>query len=183
MTPLLRTPRLALQPVSLDHAPDLQRHFADWEVIRHLSVAVPWPYPDDGVATFFEADLLPRIAAGHAHAWALVPDEADEAVGLLEWRCAPDTTDSRGFWISRAWQGRGLMTEAVTAFQDWVFFDQQVDALTLHSAVRNAASRRVKEKTGAVIVETVQVPHHEGVTDTHRWRLTRAAWASFRGRT
>lgn len=182
MTPTLRTERLSLQPASLAHADALQAHFANWEIIRHLAATVPWPYPDDGVATFFREDLLPRVARGHAHAWALVPHAAGAAVGLLEWRCAPDTTDSRGFWIGRAWQGQGLMTEAVTAFQDWVFFEEQVPSLTLHSAVRNVASRRVKEKTGARIVGLVEVPHHEGVTETHQWTLTRAAWAAFRGR-
>ena len=185
-TPALAMPRLALQPVGLRHCEELERHFADWEIIRHLSVAVPWPYPAGGVRQFFEGDLLPRVAAGEAHAWALVPVETlpagGQAVGMLEWRCAPDATDHRGFWIGRAWQGRGLMTEAVTAFQDWVFFEVGHPWLRLHSAARNVASARVKHRTGARIVETVHLAHHEGVTETHRWELTREAWAAARGR-
>lgn len=185
-TPALSTPRLALQPVGLHHCDDLQHHFDDWEIIRHLSIAVPWPYPEGGVRQFFESDLLPRVAAGNAHAWALVPietlSEGGEAVGLLEWRSAADATDHRGFWIARAWQGRGLMTEAVSAFQDWVFFELEHPRLILHSSTRNTASARVKYKTGARIIETVHLAHHEGVTETHRWELTREAWAAVRGR-
>lgn len=182
-TPTFETERLLMQPVGLRHAAALQVHFDDWEVIRHLSMAVPWPYPADGVSSFLTADLLPRVARGAAHAWALVPKDPaarGEAVGLLEWRCDPDARDHRGFWIARAWQGRGLMTEAVTAFQDWVFGELGHPRLILHSAVPNVASRRVKEKTGARIVETVQLAHHDGVTDTYRWELTREAWLAHR---
>lgn len=183
-TPTLTTPDLRLEPASLAHAESLQRHFADWEIIRHLSAQVPWPYPAGGVRQFFGDDLLPRIAEGRAHAWALVPladNPGGEAVGLLEWRCEAEATDHRGFWIGRAWQGRGLMTQAVTAFQDWVFLELGWPRLILHSSTRNVASRRVKEKTGARVIEIVSLPHHEGVTETHRWELTREAWAAARG--
>ncbi len=187
-TPRLRTARLDLQPIRRTHAAALQPLFADWEIIRHLSTAVPWPYPPDGVAWFLENDLLPRVGRGEAHAWAIVPLETctpeqpeGSPAGLLEWRCGASQTDDRGFWLGRPWQRRGLMTEAVTAFQDWVFLDVGHPALTLHSAVPNVASARVKEKTGAVRVERVQLEHHDGITDTWRWRLTREAWVARRG--
>lgn len=166
----------------------LQPLFDAWGVIRDLSVAVPWAHPVDGVADFFRVDLLPRITRGAAHAWALVPLETQTsvspggtAVDLLEWRCAETDTDDRGFWIGRAWQGQGRMTEAVGAIQDWVFLELGVAALTLNSAVQNIASARAKEETGAVRVGRVSLEHHDGVSDPWRWRLTREAWAAFRG--
>jgi ribosomal-protein-alanine N-acetyltransferase len=182
-TPTLTTDRLLLEPVRLEHAPSLQQHFADWEVIRHLSAQVPWPYPPDGVDTFLRQVLLPNIAAGKAMAWALVPREHAAAVGLLEWRCDPEASDHRVFWIARAWQGRGLMTEAVTAFQDWLFFEHGADRLIVHNASVNEASRRVKEKTGARLLQLVDIPHHEGHSETQQWEVTRQSWAACRGRT
>jgi hypothetical protein len=38
----------------------MQRHFDNWNIIRHLSTVVPWPYLADGVETFF---AFPRSAS------------------------------------------------------------------------------------------------------------------------
>jgi len=180
-TPLLETDRLRLEPVSMHHAESLQSCFADYEVIKHLAVAVPWPYPDDGVASFFADVLLPNVAAGKAMAWALVPRSHGRAVGVLEWRCDPEMLDDRGFWLARSWWGQGLMTEAVTAFQDWVFFERGLDVLSVRNAVENIGSRRIKEKTGAVLVGRESCAHHEG-DEAEVWEVRRERWAELRGR-
>lgn len=46
--PTFETERLILREAAEAHASDWQKHFHDYEVIRHLSHFVPWPYPDDG---------------------------------------------------------------------------------------------------------------------------------------
>lgn len=182
MTPTLTTPRLRLEPIALRHVPDLQRHFADWEVIRRLSTAVPWPYPPDGVRRFVVDDLEPRIAAGRAMAWALVLPDRGEAIGLLEWRCDADVDDHRGFWLGRAHQGQGLMTEAVTAFHDYIFVERDdVERIFVLNAQSNVASRRVKQKTGAELVGHADLEHHSGETRTQRWVVTRERWRALRG--
>ena len=180
-TPTLVTERLRLEPVGLHHAPALQRHFADWEVIRHLAAVIPWPYPDDGMVFFLETDLLPRIAAGKTMAWAIVPKDHGEAVGLIEWRADPELEDDRGFWLARPFWGRGYVTEAVVAFQDFVFFECGVERLEVRTAVNNPGSRRVKEKTGAVVVDRVTCAHHDG-DEAELWVVTKARWAELRGR-
>ena len=106
-TPTLTTERLRLEPVGLEHAPSLQLHFADWAVIGKLLATVPWPYPDDGVKRFLVDDLLPLVQSGRAMAWALVLRETGEPIGLLEWRCAKDQRDHRGFWLAAAHHGKG----------------------------------------------------------------------------
>jgi hypothetical protein len=47
-TPLLETKRLMLRPLARSDAPAIQRHFDNWNTIRHLSTVVPWPYPANG---------------------------------------------------------------------------------------------------------------------------------------
>ncbi len=179
-TPTLISPRLVLEPVALEHARSLQPYFADYEVIRHLAAGVPWPYPDDGVETFFREVLLPDIQVGKAMAWALIPKDHGSAVGLLEWRCGGEAEDDRGFWLARPWWGRGLMTEAVTAFQDWVFFERGLDRLEVRNAVANVGSRRVKLKTGAQPLGRTACAHHEG-DEAELWEVTRERWAALRG--
>jgi RimJ/RimL family protein N-acetyltransferase len=181
MLATLTTDRLVLRPVRLSDAPAIQRHFATWDIIQHLSRQVPWPYPEDGAETYLRDVLLPAMEEGRLLAWALVLREGpDEPIGLLEYR--PEGTDSRGFWLAVPFQGRGLMTEAVIAFQDHVFFDLDVDQLTVHNLVSNAPSRRIKEKTGAQLVGTVEMEHHHGGAETQRWVVTRERWAELRGR-
>lgn len=177
--PTLKTDRLTLEPGSLDHAPRLQARFADYEVIKHLTQGVPWPYPEDGMVSFLRSFLFPRVADGRAMAWALVhPDHGP--IGLLEWRPDPSAIDDRGFWLGRAHWGQGYMTEAVTAFQDWLFFERGHDQLTVRNAVENVGSHRIKEKTGGVFKGLSHCAHHEGDV-AELWQVTRASWAAARG--
>ena len=179
----LTTERLVLRPLTLSDAPAIQRHFGNWEIIRHLSTDVPWPYPDDGALKFIRDVLLPSMEAGTVLAWVLVLREGpDEAFGMLEYRCGSEDTDNRGFWLSTEHQGRGYMTEAVTAFQDHIFFDLGVAEIHVFNAKGNTASRGIKKKTGAVYVGTAEIPHHNGNNETEKWVVTREHWAEIRGR-
>lgn len=47
--PTLVTDRLILRGLSEDDAGAYERHFVDYEVIRHLSATAPWPHPEGGV--------------------------------------------------------------------------------------------------------------------------------------
>lgn len=55
------TKRLILKPLSLDDIPSYETHFIDYEVIRHLSAVVPWPYPRNGVS-----EILSKRASSSA---------------------------------------------------------------------------------------------------------------------
>ena len=71
-TPVIETQRLILRPLALSDALAIQRHFNNWNVIRHLALVVPWPYPDDGAETFIKRELA-KIAAGEeTYQWVLV---------------------------------------------------------------------------------------------------------------
>jgi [ribosomal protein S5]-alanine N-acetyltransferase len=176
--PLLETARLELQPLRLDHADALQPQFADYEVIKHMTRAVPWPYPDDGVRDFLSDYLQPRMDDGRVMAWAIVL-KGQGAIGLLEWRNDPSTVDDRGFWLGRAHWGRGYMTEAIAAFQDWLFLERGHDRLRVRNAVENVGSHRIKVKTGGVLVGQSACQHHEGDV-AELWEVTARSWSEAR---
>lgn len=48
MTPEVETARLWLRPLALAYAEQVQQLFPKWEIVRLLSSALPWPYPEDG---------------------------------------------------------------------------------------------------------------------------------------
>ncbi len=101
-----------MKPLSIEDVPSYERHFVDYEVIRHLSAVVPWPYPANGVRDFFENVLLPSQGVSR-WSWGLcLREHPTEVIGCIElWR--PGTPENRGFWLARKHWGRGLMGEAV----------------------------------------------------------------------
>jgi ribosomal-protein-alanine N-acetyltransferase len=56
-TTTIQTQRLILRPLAVSDAPAIQRHFNNWNIIQNLASVVPWPYPDDGAATFIKQQL------------------------------------------------------------------------------------------------------------------------------
>ena len=122
-TPVLQTRRLILRPMALLDAPAIQRHFNNWNIIRNLTSVVPWPYPDDGAETFIR--LQPEnIAAGEEiYHWVLTLRSGDgNAIGHIHFRPGANSPKgNRGFWLAEPYWNRGLMTEAITAVNDFAF--------------------------------------------------------------
>jgi ribosomal-protein-alanine N-acetyltransferase len=178
ITPTLETERLILRPLALSDATAIQRHFDNWNIIQHLAQVVPWPYPEDGAVTFITRELE-RVAAGEViYNWMLVLRGGDgEAIGNIRLRpWVDDPKGNRGFWLAERYWNQGLMTEAVSAVNDFAFRVLGVEAFYACNAATNVASRRVKQKTGAELVGYLELSHHNGQTLAERWRVTRESW-------
>ena len=181
MIPVLETPRLRLRPLRLTDAPQVQGLFPHWEILEYMAAAIPWPYPDDGAQTFLEA-VLPKMAAGLEYDWAITLKSANDdlLIGIIS--LYPDGEDNRGFWLAEAYHNHGLMTEAMAAVNDFAFGELGMTHLTLNNAEPNMASHRLKEKSGARIVEVNDdVPYVGGRFRQIRWRLTCEEWEAHRG--
>jgi ribosomal-protein-alanine N-acetyltransferase len=179
--PALETERLLLLPLSLDDVPGIQQHFANWDVIQHLSARVPWPYPEDGALTFVRDMALPAIARGDQMVWALrLKSAPDATVGVIKYESRDSGYGNRGFWLALHLHGQGYMTEAVSAFQDFVFGELGLESFFVLNAVDNPASRRIKEKTGAEFVGETESLHRNGTLRSERWVVTRQAWRKLR---
>jgi RimJ/RimL family protein N-acetyltransferase len=178
-TPVLRTPRLILRPLRAKDAPVIQRRFPKWEIVQYLAAHVPWPYPPDGAATFV-AKCLEEMALGEKAHWAIVPKKGPaDLIGLIDlWPDDGESRDMRGFWLDPQFQGQGLMTEAVERVTAYAFNELGWPHLWLSNAQDNHASRRIKEKQGAQLVD-LKLGHFVGGEATHMiWLLTREAWIS-----
>ncbi len=181
-TPVLETARLILRPIRQEDAPAIQTRVSKWDVGKYLETA-PWPYPDDGAETFLRDIALPAVAAGNEMNWAITLKGStipDEAVGILSFSPEGRATGNRGFWLDLDLHGQGLMTEAIVAFQDYVFDVLGQEKLQMSNAQTNAASRRVKQKTGASFVRLAEASFVHGETVTEWWEITRVDWDGFR---
>lgn len=144
---------------------------------------VPWPYPEDGAITFINEHIIPRVESGGGYFWAVtLKSHGDELIGLIDYRAEENATGNRGFWLAQEFQGQGIMTEAITAVQDFLFFDLGIDSLRAMNALDNPASRRVKEKTGARLIKVVDCLHHSGETKAELWEVTQENWQKIRNR-
>ncbi|HEY9127310.1 MAG TPA: GNAT family N-acetyltransferase [Acidobacteriaceae bacterium] len=176
----LETPRLFLQPLVLEDAVQAQPLFAQWEVVRYLNDRVPWPYPEDGVATYYRDVALPAMERGEAWHWTLrLKDEPERLIGAVS-LMRGEREENRGFWLAPERRGQGLMTEAVIAVNDFWFEDLGFSVLRAPKAIENAASRRISEKTGMRVVERSVRNYVSGRHATETWEITRDEWRAWR---
>jgi RimJ/RimL family protein N-acetyltransferase len=176
-SPLLETKRLVLRPLRADDAPVIQRRFPRWNIVRHLSDRVPWPYPSDGAAAHVEK-CLTEMARGEKFHWAIVlKGGPGELIGCIDlWPDDGKSRDMRGFWLDPEFQGRGVMTEAADRVTDFAFRDLGWPRLWLGNADANRASARVKEKQGARFVDYELARFVEGEGRRMVWLIDRWTW-------
>jgi RimJ/RimL family protein N-acetyltransferase len=179
MVPVLRTPRLILQPLQIEDAAQTQQLFPHWEIVRYLSAIVPWPYPPDGALAWYRDFALPAVERGDAWHWTIRlqenPGQLIGAIGLVR-----GDADNRGFWLSPHWHGHGLMTEAVVATSDFWFDVLGFPVLRVSKAAANLASRRISLKTGMSLVGTQQKDYVSGRLTSEIWEITAEQWRAFR---
>jgi RimJ/RimL family protein N-acetyltransferase len=175
----LETPRLWLRPLELADAEPTQKLFPNWEIVRFLAAKVPWPYPDDGALTFYRDVALPAMQRGEAWHWSLRlktdPGQLIGCIGLMR-----SENKNRGFWLGLAWQGQGLMSEAVDAVTDYWFNDLGFPVLRAPKAVANTASRRISEKTGMRVVALEERDFVCGRLPGEIWEITAEEWRRHR---
>ena len=179
MTPTLETPRLILRPLELTDAKQAQALFPQWEIVRYLTQAVPWPYPPDGAYQFYRDVTLPAVARGDEWAWTLrlksAPEQLIGAISLIR-----SERINRGFWLGPRWQGCGLMTEASEAVTDYWFDVLKFPLMRIPKAVANTASRRISEKQGMRVVAIEEHEYVSGRLPTEVWEITAEEWRAGR---
>jgi [ribosomal protein S5]-alanine N-acetyltransferase len=179
VTPELQTPRLVLRPLQLADAEQTQLLFPQWEIVKYLNSKVPWPYPPDGAFNYYRDEALPNIARGNEWHWTLrlkdSPDLHIGAIGLLK-----GESENRGYWLGLPWHGRGLMTEAVVAVNDYWFDVLGFPVLRAPKAVANIASRRISEKTGMRLIATHERDFVSGRLMAEIWEITAEEWRAKR---
>ncbi len=177
MIPQLETERLILRDIKKEDLPIWQKYFNNWEVIRHLSAHVPWPYPDDGVEFFYNSSILPNQGKTQYHWTITLKNNPDELIGSVTLYFEDSIQENRGFWLAQPFWGKGIMTEACEAVNRFAFEDLKQEKLIFCNAVGNNRSRRVKEKTGARFLRIEPYTFVDpNLTEHELWELTKEDW-------
>jgi [ribosomal protein S5]-alanine N-acetyltransferase len=175
----LKTARLILRPLCLEDASQTQSLFARWEIVKYLNAKIPWPFPANGAHRYYRDLALPAMERCEEWHWTLrqndVPERIIGAIGLVR-----EGDVNRGFWLAEPWQGRGLMTEAVVAANDFWFDVLGLPALRTQKAVANVRSRALSAKTGMRLVETAEREFVSGALPAEIWEITAAEWRKWK---
>jgi [ribosomal protein S5]-alanine N-acetyltransferase len=181
MVPFLETKRLFLRPLELADAEQAQVLFPQWEIVRYLNHRVPWPYPADGVYSFYRDVALPAMERGDGWNWTLrLKSAAEQMIGNISLSTAENK--NRGFWLGLPWHGQGLMSEACDAVTDYWFNVLKFPVLRVPKAIANGASRRISEKQGMRVIALEGRDYVSGRLPTELWEITADEWNARRSR-
>jgi RimJ/RimL family protein N-acetyltransferase len=123
----------------------LVRHADDPRVARTVRDRFPQPYtPDDG-----EAWLAHATAEGRSNNMAIeIEGHAVGGIGMIPGDDVHRLCAEVGYWLGPAYWGRGIMTEAVSAFSAYLLSEREFIRLEAPVFEINPASARVLEKSG-----------------------------------
>lgn len=174
--PAFNTDRLQLRNIGEQDIPAYEKHFVDYEVIRHLGSVVPWPYPDNGVRDYI-INVIIAEQGTNRWSWGIFRqhEPAELIGGVTLFR--PGTPENRGFWLGRKFWGHGYMTEAIAPVTAYAFEELGFDKLIFSNARGNTRSRRVKEKATARFLRNEAGDFNDpDYVEREIWELTRSEW-------
>jgi ribosomal-protein-serine acetyltransferase len=174
----IEAPPLVLRPWELDDLEAMAR--AIDESIEHLRPWMPWVALEP-LSLTDRAALIKGFGAtwdaGESFGYGMFVDGTPVGGCGLHRRIGPRALEI-GYWVHVDWTGRGLASIATAALVDAAFGLPDIDFVEIHHDKANAASRRVPENLGFVLVaeeaDPVQAPADSGIEC--RWRVTRAEW-------
>ncbi len=138
-------PTCTLRPWRNDDLPSLVTHANDPRVAATVRDHFPSPYTrEDGLRWLAHA-----TGAGRDTSLAIEVDRAAVGgVGVIPGEDVHRVRAEIGYWLGRAYWGRGIMTEAVRAYSEHLLSGRGFLRLEAPVFAMNPASARVLEKAG-----------------------------------
>ena len=146
--PTLAGQRCTLRPLCQSDAPSLQRHADDPAVAHNLFEGFPQPYTLEVAQAWCSREHLePRFA----HVLGVVVDrgEIGGCISVTPQTGLWSSSAVVGYWLGRAYWGRGVMSEALTMLTAWAWDAlPQTMRLWMPIYARNAGSQGVARRAG-----------------------------------
>ena len=117
--------------------------------MRYIGDGAPWP--EERARQFVERQIAHERERGFC-LWKLLPRPLDAGQGLIGFcglQPLPETEEIEiGWWLARAWWGRGLATEAARAAQSDGFGRAGLQRIVAIAQPANTASISIMRKLG-----------------------------------
>ncbi len=145
--PTLTTARLKLRPYTPADAGDITRLANDAEVTRYMP-NLPYPYAREDAVQWLAA-LPERFARQELVVFAITLKEGGTYLGSVGLTLAlPHDRAELGYWLGRAYWGRGYALEAARAVLDYAFEGLKLHSVHAYHFRPNQASGHVLERLG-----------------------------------
>lgn len=180
--PELETPRLVLRRFRTGDVDAVFNLVSDLSVAK-WTARIPHPYERKMAEEWLrDADRLRD--AGRSLAFAITLRDTDIVIGSVSFEIEDDPGRAEiGYYLGRAYWGRGYMTEAAGAALDFGF--ETLGFETVHSEVfaENAASSGVLGKLGFDDLgpDRMEAPARGRVVAVNQYALDRGTWAARKG--
>lgn len=145
--PTLETNRLVLRPFNLSDAPRVQLLAGD-RAVAATTKNIPHPY-EDGIAEQWIGAHQERFERDQEVVFAIARKDGGELIGAigLVLNLLQDNAEL-GYWIGKAYWGRGYCTEAGYAVLRYAFAELRLHRVHARHLSHNPASGRVMQKLG-----------------------------------
>ncbi|MBR5868419.1 MAG: GNAT family N-acetyltransferase [Clostridia bacterium] len=175
----LQTPRLTLRPFRRE---DAAANFKNWDSLPKVAEFMLWDPSktvDDSLARIeeFLRDYTPEKGF---YVYAITETGLDEPIGavMLGWIDTDHHSGELVYMLSPAAQGKGYMTEAVSALLDFAFGKLELNRVQADCFLRNPASARVMQKCGMLYEGLMRGLYlgKEGYEDLFVYAILRSDW-------
>ena len=136
-----------IRPWRLDDADSLAKHANNRKVWIALRDVFPHPYSIQNAHEFLQRAISEQPTTKFC---IEVEGVAAGGIGIDPGQDVHRQTAGLGYWLAEKFWGRGIMTEAVTAFTDFWFDTFPLRRIYAEAYANNSASARVLEKAGFV---------------------------------
>jgi RimJ/RimL family protein N-acetyltransferase len=144
----LKLERCAIRDWRLDDAESLAKHANNRKVWLTLRDRFPHPYGIDDAKEFLARATNEK---GREKFYCIEIDgSAVGGIGIIMGEDVYRLTAEFGYWLGEEFWGRGVMSEAVSAFTDHRFKESSLHRIFAKAFSSNPASARVLEKAGFV---------------------------------
>ena len=150
------TERLSLRRYRPEDAVPLYQYLGtDPEMYKYSG----WnPYATPEMAQETVRKFIDSYDDEHSYSWVMDIDGVlVGTIGAYDYKCDPDGKKAQievGYSVVKAWQGRGLATEALTEVLEYLTENEGISCVTAWCAADNIGSIRVLEKSGMQLVRT-----------------------------
>jgi ribosomal-protein-alanine N-acetyltransferase len=143
---MLETARMRLTSWQPDDWLQLRPIATDREVVHYISNGEPWP--DERIRQWAGRQVTHFSKFGFCF-WKLIYKETGEMIGFCGLQPLDATPDIEiGWWLARAWWGKGLATEAAREALRDGFERARLERIVSIAMRENVASTHIMEKLG-----------------------------------
>ncbi|MDR0678655.1 MAG: GNAT family N-acetyltransferase [Puniceicoccales bacterium] len=142
----LKSHRLRLRPLEITDGERITEFMGERAVTKFL-LYFTYPINPEQVRAWLQSVL--SLQPEQCAYWAIVDQKEDLLIGIASLTLdGPNQKGEIGYWMDKAYWGKGLMTEAIWRVIHYSFDELKLHRLDLTHMVENIASQRVAEKLG-----------------------------------